>query len=68
MNRDGVRRVQQVLKDKGFDPGPINGRKGPRLQNAVRAIQKRYGIASNGIDNQTLLALGQAELASGANR
>jgi hypothetical protein len=69
LSRDGVRRVQQALKDKGFDPGPVNGATGPRLKDAVSAFQARYGIASNGeVDNQTLLALGQAELASQSNR
>jgi hypothetical protein len=69
LNRDGVRRVQQVLKDKGFDPGPVNGVPGARMKDAVTAVQTRYGIASNGdIDNQTLLALGEAELASQSNR
>jgi outer membrane protein OmpA-like peptidoglycan-associated protein len=69
LNREGVRRVQQVLKDKGFDPGLIDGVTGPRMQDAVRAFQKQYGIASNGgVDNQTLLALGEAELASQSNR
>jgi hypothetical protein len=69
LNRDGVRRVQQVLKDKGFDPGPVNGVPGARMKDAVSAFQTRYGIASNGdVDNQTLLALGEAELASQSNR
>ena len=69
LSRDGIRRVQQVLKDKGFDPGPANGVAGARMKDAVRTFQKRYGIASNGdVDNQTLLALGEAELASQSNR
>jgi hypothetical protein len=69
LSRDGVRRVQQALKDKGFDPGPVNGVTGARLKDAVNAFQMRYGIGSNGeVDNQTLLALGEAELASRSNR
>jgi murein L,D-transpeptidase YcbB/YkuD len=69
LSRDGVRRVQQALKDKGFDPGPVNGVTGARLKDAVNAFQARYGIGSNGeVDNQTLLALGEAELASQSNR
>ena len=53
LSRDGIRRVQQVLKDKGFDPGPANGVPGARMKDAVRTFQKRYGIASNGdVDNQ----------------
>ena len=69
LSREGVRRVQQALKDKGFDPGPVNGVTGARLKDAVNAFQTRYGIGSNGeVDNQTLLALGEAELASQSNR
>jgi hypothetical protein len=69
LNRDGVRRVQQVLKDKGFDPGPVNGVPGVRMKDAVSAFQTRYGIAPKGdVDNQTLLALGEADLASQSNR
>lgn len=69
LNREGVRRVQIVLKEKGFDPGPANGVPGPRLQAAVRTFQSRYGIEARGeIDNQTLLALGEAGLASQSNR
>lgn len=69
LSRDGVRRVQQVLKDKGFDPGPVNGVPGTRMKDAVSAFQTRYGINANGdVDNQTLLALGEADLASQSNR
>jgi hypothetical protein len=69
LSRDGVRRVQIVLKEKGFDPGPTNGVAGARLKEAVRTFQAHYGIAARGeIDNQTLLALGEGELASQSNR
>ena len=69
LNREGVRRVQIVLKEKGFDPGPLNGVPSPRLQAAVRTFQSHYGIEARGeIDNQTLLALGEASLASQSNR
>jgi hypothetical protein len=69
LNREGLRRVQIVLKEKGFDPGPLNGVPNPRLQAAVRTFQSRYGIEARGeIDNQTLLALGEASLASQSNR
>jgi hypothetical protein len=69
LSREGLRQVQVVLKDRGFDPGPLNGVSGPRLKDAVRTFQSRYGIAARGeIDNQTLLALGQAELAAQSNR
>jgi hypothetical protein len=69
LSRDGIRRVQQLLKNKGFDPGPVNGVPNARMKDAVSAFQTRYGIAPNGdVDNQTLLALGEADLASQSNR
>jgi peptidoglycan hydrolase-like protein with peptidoglycan-binding domain len=59
-----VRRVQQALVKKGIDPGPIDGIFGPRTKEAVRKFQDRYGIKTSGeIDNQTLFALGESELA-----
>jgi hypothetical protein len=69
LNREAIRRVQTVLKEKGFDPGPLNGVATPRTQAAVQAFQTRYGIEARGtIDNQTLLALGEAGLASQGGR
>lgn len=67
LDRGAVRRVQALLKEKGFDPGPANGMPTPRLKEAVRGFQKFYGIQVRGeIDNQTLLALGEVGLASQA--
>jgi hypothetical protein len=64
LNADGIRRVQLALKGRGFDPGPITGILNPRMQVAVRTFQTDYGIEARGVlDNQTLLALGEAGLA-----
>ena len=69
IERDGVREVQMLLKQKGFDPGPLDGVAGALTAGAVRGFQARYAIATSGtIDNQTLFALGAVELAgSGSN-
>jgi hypothetical protein len=32
---ESVRQLQQALKDKGFDPGPVDGVMGPRTQAAM---------------------------------
>jgi hypothetical protein len=65
LSLDGVRRVQAALKGRGFDPGPINGVLHQQMQVAMRTFQNTYGIEARGIiDNQTLFALGEAELAS----
>ncbi len=64
LNDEIVRQVQQALVKKGIDPGPIDGIFGPRTREAVRKFQDRYGIKPSGeIDNQTLFALGESELA-----
>jgi hypothetical protein len=44
-----VSALQQQLKDRGFDPGPIDGQFGPRTAAAVRAFQAQQGIATDGI-------------------
>jgi peptidoglycan hydrolase-like protein with peptidoglycan-binding domain len=62
---DRVMKAQQALQRKGFDPGPVDGILGPMTREAVRKYQDRYGIKPTGeLDNQTLYALGGAELAS----
>jgi peptidoglycan hydrolase-like protein with peptidoglycan-binding domain len=43
-----VRQAQQALKDKGFDPGPIDGLYGPKTREAVLRYQKENKILANG--------------------
>ena len=65
LNQDQVRRVQQALQKKGFTPGPIDGHPGPHTKSAIRKFQDRYAIQGKGdINNQTLFALGEPDLAS----
>ena len=64
LNEEKVRRVQQALQSKGFDPGPIDGVIGRRTEDAIRGFQDRYGISTSAkVDNQTLYALGTPDLA-----
>lgn len=64
LDQDNIRKVQQALEEKGFEVGPVDGILGPRTKEAVRNFQDRYGMKASGeIDNQTLFALGEAELA-----
>jgi peptidoglycan hydrolase-like protein with peptidoglycan-binding domain len=68
VERDGVREVQMLLKQKDFDPGPLDGVAGALTAGAVRGFQARFAIATSGaIDNQTLFALGAVELAGAAS-
>ncbi len=39
-SRAQVMVMQQALKDKGFDPGPIDGTVGPKTDAALRSYQK----------------------------
>jgi hypothetical protein len=64
LNENNIRQVQQELRRRGFDPGPIDGVHGPRTREAVRTFQDRYGMQASGdINNKTLFALGAVELA-----
>jgi peptidoglycan hydrolase-like protein with peptidoglycan-binding domain len=61
---DGIRIVQLALQKRGVSPGPIDGVFGPLTKEAVRSFQSRYGIKASGeINNQTLFALGEVDLA-----
>src|SRR5579875_2482131 len=54
-----VRSVQQALKDKGYDPGPIDGIYGPHTRAALRNYQKHEHLQASGkMDDQTLNSLG----------
>ncbi len=64
LDGSGVRAVQAALRNKGFDPGSVDGVAGPMTKEAVRRFQSRYGMKPTGvIDNQSLFALGAADLA-----
>ena len=49
-----IRQAQQALKDKGHDPGPIDGVHGPRTSAALREYQKAENIKVTGrLDSET---------------
>jgi len=51
---DDVRQAQTALKDKGHDPGPIDGIHGPRTSAALRSYQKAENIKVTGrLDSDT---------------
>jgi hypothetical protein len=45
---DDVRLVQQLLTDRGEDPGPVDGLIGPRTIAAIRAFQGRFMASPDG--------------------
>jgi hypothetical protein len=56
---DDIRRVQEALKAKGFDPGAVNGRMHPKTQDALRDFQKRNDLPATGVlDPKTVAKLG----------
>jgi hypothetical protein len=55
----GAHTIQAQLKEKGFDPGPIDGIPGPRTQAAIVHFQRAHDLDANGIpDDATQAALG----------
>lgn len=56
---DSVRAEQQALRDKGFDPGPIDGIDGPRTRAALQEFQRKQNLEADGkLGPQTRDALG----------
>ena len=56
---DDVRAEQQALKDKGFDPGPVDGIDGPQTRAALRQFQDKQNLKEDGqLGPQTRDALG----------
>jgi len=54
-----VRGAQEALRDKGFDPGPVDGVMGPRTAAAVRDFQSKEGLSATGqLDADTRARLG----------
>ena len=44
-----VKELQEILKEAGFQPGPIDGEMGPRTRAAIREFQKKEGWMPSGI-------------------
>jgi len=64
--QDTVRDAQQALKDKGFDPGPVDGIDGPRTRAAVRSYQEKQNINADGrLGPKTLDSLGVKHASAG---
>jgi hypothetical protein len=59
LSKDKVKEIQEALKDKGNDPGQIDGIMGPKTQQALRAFQKSENLQVTGrVDQKTASALG----------
>ncbi|NNE29951.1 MAG: peptidoglycan-binding protein [Saprospiraceae bacterium] len=53
-----TRQIQQALKDRGYDPGPIDNVIGSRTKAALAAFQKDNGLPVGNLDFETMKALG----------
>ena len=57
-----VTRVQEALKEKGFDPGTADGVDGPSTKSALKKFQAQQNLTADGrIGPKTLDALGVKE-------
>jgi peptidoglycan hydrolase-like protein with peptidoglycan-binding domain len=65
-DRAGIEQVQQTLRQRGHDPGPVDGFMGPQTIAAVKAFQKQHGLTASGqLDTPTLAKLGMTSTTSG---
>jgi Putative peptidoglycan binding domain len=65
-----IKEAQEALKDKGHDPGSIDGRMGPKTREAIRAFQSSNGLQATGsLNAETAKKLGvEREGSSGSSR
>jgi peptidoglycan hydrolase-like protein with peptidoglycan-binding domain len=55
-DREQVKAVQQALKDKGHDPGEVDGAMGPKTQAALRDFQQKEGLKATGAADADTMA------------
>lgn len=54
--RSLVTKIQTLLAEHGYDPGPVDGLEGPKTRQAVRAFQRNIGLAETGTISSDLMA------------
>ena len=59
----GLASIQRRLAELGYDPGPADGRAGPRTRTAIQAFQRARGLSADGEPTPALrTALGLVDL------
>jgi peptidoglycan hydrolase-like protein with peptidoglycan-binding domain len=59
ISQSDMRKVEEALKAKGYDPGPINGQMDAQTQQALRGFQSKNNLAVTGtVDQATADSLG----------
>ena len=67
-DHDNIKKVQQTLRDKGFDPGPIDGRMGSQTREAISQYQKSENLPVTGhLDGATAGKLGMGQESEGGD-
>lgn len=54
---NAVYRIQKALQQRGFKPGPVDGRLGPTTVKALTAFQETQGLKTGTLNRDTLRAL-----------
>jgi membrane-bound lytic murein transglycosylase B len=57
LSRTEKEELQRLLRDRGFDPGKIDGQVGPTTRSAIRGYQKQAGLPPDGYADGDLLAM-----------
>ncbi|PZV14337.1 MAG: hypothetical protein DCF20_13150 [Pseudanabaena sp.] len=67
---DSIKNLQQLLSDRGFYGGAIDGISGPMTQEAIILAQKTYGLAVDGVAGSVTIAALEADtnVASSSNQ
>lgn len=58
MTSGKIRQIQMALKEKGFDPGPIDNVFGSQTKDALKAYQRQNKLPEGNLDFETLKSLG----------
>jgi len=54
-----IKEVQQALKDKGYDPGPVDGVMGSKTKDALKSFQSASNLSATGtLNSETAEKLG----------
>lgn len=62
-----TKEVQQALKDKGYDPGPIDGVMGAKTKEALKSFQSASNLSATGtLNSETAQKLGVQSSSSSA--
>lgn len=60
-----VKQAQEALQAQGYDPGPIDGKMGPKTAQAVKKVQADRELEPSGqLDQRTLAAIGVSDAQS----